>query len=194
MLRNRRQLCIRAVVRPIPTQRIYDKSVTRVLLATQADLKSRGWGYGPMSSRLDIALEHLFQPPIPSVPTIAQLLRAAAVVEANPKKSPYARIQREQAMAIWQVDAFEHKLLDEDKSKERTYQIQDDATRKDMGTTAFTDPENGEDAMAGMRSANQNHGAVHHPQNQRKNERSHQTLYRYLQAHRPTPFRTLTPH
>ncbi|OAV62447.1 helix-turn-helix domain-containing protein [Enteractinococcus helveticum] len=84
---------------PHTTQRVYDESVTRVLLAARADLKSRGWDYGPMSIRFEIAIEQLLDPPIPSVSTIARLLRAAGAVEANPKKRPkssYVRFQRDQ--------------------------------------------------------------------------------------------------
>jgi len=93
-----------------------------------------------------------------------------------------------------------------------------------MGTTAFTDPENAEDALTVMRACISAYGAPHevlsdnhssfnqlrqgrvgvmelylasvgtlaisgrafHPQTQGKNERSHQTLFRYLQAHQPT--------
>src|SRR5699024_10439398 len=212
---------------PHTTQRIYDESITRVLLATRSDLKSRGWDYGPMSIRFEIAIEELVVPPIPSVSTIARLLRAAGAVEANPKKRPkssYVRFQRDQAMALWQIDAFEYKLFDITQSKVTIYQVLDDATRKDMGTTAFADPENAEDAMTVMRSCVTAYGAPHevlsdnhvsfnqlrqgrvgamelylasvgslaisgrvsHPQPQGKNERSHQTLYRYLQAHQPT--------
>lgn len=211
---------------PHTTQRIYDESITRVLLAARADLKSRGWDYGPMSIRFEIAIEELLVPPIPSVSTIARLLRAAGAVEANPKKRPkssYVRFQRDQAMALWQIDAFEYKLFDHHRSKVTIYQVIDDATRKDMGTTAFADPENAEDAMTVMRACVTAYGAPHevlsdnhssfnqlrqgrvgamevylasvgslaisgrtyHPQTQGKNERSHQTLYRYLQAHRP---------
>lgn len=211
---------------PHTTQRIYDESITRVLLATRSDLKSRGWDYGPMSIRFEIAIEELVVPPIPSVSTIARLLRAAGAVDANPKKRPkssYVRFQRDQAMALWQIDAFEYKLFDHHRSKVTIYQVIDDATRKDMGTTAFADPENAEDAMTVMRSCITAYGAPHevlsdnhvsfnqlrqgrvgamelylasvgslaisgrvsHPQTQGKNERSHQTLYRYLQAHRP---------
>jgi len=47
------------------TQRVYDESVTRVLLAARADLKSRGWDYGPMSVRFEIAIEEHLEPPIP---------------------------------------------------------------------------------------------------------------------------------
>lgn len=180
-----------------------------------------------MSVRFEIAIEELLDPPIPSVSTIARLLRAAGAVETNPKKRPkssYVRFQRDQAMALWQIDAFEYKLFDAEKSKVTVYQVLDDATRKNMGTTAFAYPENAEDAMTVMRSCITAYGAPHevlldnhssfnqlrqgtvgamelylasvgslaisgrtyHPQTQGKNERRHQTLYRYLQAHQPT--------
>lgn len=212
---------------PHRTQRVYDDSVTRVLLAARADLKSRGWDYGPMSIRFEIAVEHLVEPPIPSVSTIARLLRAAGAVEANPKKRPkssYVGFQRSQTMALRQIDAFEYKLFDDHTSKVTIYQVLDDATRKDMGTTAFADPENADDAMTVMQACitaygaphevlSENHssfnqlgqgrvgamelylasvgslaisGRTYHPQTQGKNERSHQTLYRFLQAHQPT--------
>lgn len=149
---------------PHKTQRIYDESVTRVLLGARADLKSRGWDYGPMSIRFQIAVEELLEPPIPSVSTIARLLRAVGAVEANPKKRPkssYMRFQRDRAMALWQIDAFEYKLFDQSKTKVTIYQVLDDATLKDMGTTTCADPENGQDAMTVMRACINAYGAPH---------------------------------
>lgn len=95
-----------------------------------------------MSIRFESAIEQLLDPPIPSVSTIARLLRAAGAVEATPKKRPkssYVRFQRDQAMALWQDDAFEYKLFDQSRSTVTIYQVLDDATRKEMGTTAFVD-------------------------------------------------------
>lgn len=164
MPKNLRQPCIRAAVRPHITQRIYDDSVTRVVLAARADVKSRGWDDGPMSIRFEIAIEQLLEPPIPSVSTIARLLRAAGAAEANPKKRPqpsYVRFQRDQTMAMWPIDAFEYKLFDSTQSKVTIYQVLDDATRKDMGTTACAGAENGDDAMTVMRSAIRDYGAPH---------------------------------
>lgn len=212
---------------PHTTQRVYDETVTRVLLAARADLKSRGWDYGPMSIRYEIIIEELLAPPIPTVATIARLLRAARAVEANPKKRPKSsliRFQRDQAMALWQIDAFEYPLHDAARTKVTIYQVIDDATRKDMGTTAYVALENAEDAMAVMKvciheygppheALSDNHSAFNqlrqgrvgamelylasvgtlaitgrsrHPQTQGKNERSHQTLHRFLEAHQPT--------
>lgn len=82
--------------------------------------------------RFEIAIEELLAPPIPSVSTIARLLRVAGAVDTNPKKRPkssYVRFERDQAMALWQTDAFEYKLFDEHTSKVTIYQILDDATR-----------------------------------------------------------------
>lgn len=117
-----------------------------------------------MSIRFEIAVEELLAPPIPSVSTIARLLRAAGAVEANPKKRPkssYMRFQRDQAMALWQIDAFEYTLFDQTGTVVTIYQVLDDATRKDVGTTAFADTENGEDAMAVMRACIANYGPPH---------------------------------
>lgn len=111
---------------PHTTRRVYDESVTRVLLAARADLTSRGWDYGPMSIRFEIAIEQLLDPPIPSVSTSARLLRAAGEAETNPKKRPkssYVRFQRDQAMALWQIDAFEYKLFVHTGSKVTIYQV-----------------------------------------------------------------------
>jgi len=212
---------------PHNTQRKYDETVTRVLLEARADLKSDGWDYGPMSIRFEIAVNERVGPPIPSVSTIARLLRAAGAVEANPKKRPkssYIRFQRDQAMAMWQIDAFEYRLHDRAKTKVTIYQVIDDATRKDVGTAVFADHENSVDAMAVMKACIGAFGAPHevlsdnqaafnqlrqgrvgpmeqylasqgtlaisgrqyHPQTQGKNERSHRTLHRYLEAHQPT--------
>lgn len=64
-------------------------------------------------------------------------------------------------MALWQIDAFEYKLFDEHTSKVTIYQILDDATRKDMGTTAFPDHENAEEAMTVMQACITTYGAPH---------------------------------
>lgn len=149
---------------PHTTQRVYDETVTRVLLAARADLKADGWDYGPLSIQFEVAVKDLLEPPIPSVSAIARLLRAAGAVEANPNKRPKSsliRFQRDQAMAMWQIDAFEYRLHDQAKTKVTIYQVIDDATRKDVGTAVFADPENSVDAMAVMKACIGAYGAPH---------------------------------
>lgn len=211
---------------PVNAHRLFDESTTRVLLAIREDLKKEGWDYGPRSIHFEGITNGKLCAPVPSVSTIARLLRAAGAVEKNPKKRPKSsmiRFQRDKAMQLWQLDAFEYRLHDDLRSKVTIYQILDDATRKDLGTWAYSLPENSADAMAAVHAAIDTYGAPHellsdnglafnqlrrgtvgaletylaskgtmpisgvprHPETQGKNERSHRTLYRYLEAHQP---------
>ncbi|KAA8727409.1 integrase core domain-containing protein [Corynebacterium phocae] len=167
------------------------------------------------------------QPPVPSVSTIARLLRHAGGVESNPRKRPkssYLRFQRGKAMELWQLDGLKYHLYDQQSTVITIYQLIDDATRKDMGTSAYPSNENSADALDVVTRAIAHYGAPNelltdnasafnqlrqgkvgpleeyvasqgckpipgrpgHPQTQGKNERSHTTLIRFLDAHRPT--------
>jgi hypothetical protein len=153
------------------------------------------------------------------------------VVDANPRKRPrssYIRFQRAAAMELWQLDALEYTLFDDTAGgqpvKVTIYQLLDDSTRYDVGTQAFADPENGDDAVSAVSTALTTHGvpqellsdnggafnlarqgsvtqlqrlladhgclgitgAFGSPTTQGKDERSHQTLTRFLDAHKPT--------
>ncbi|MFW8625157.1 transposase, partial [Corynebacterium glutamicum] len=86
---------------PITARRTYDESITSILLAIRARLKAQGWEYGPISIRFEGIATGELTAPIPSVSTIACLLRAAGAVESNLKKRPKSsvvRFQRGQAM------------------------------------------------------------------------------------------------
>lgn len=230
-IRNRYQQDANAALHPrssapITARRTYDESITSTLLSIRARLKAQGWEYGPISIRFEGISTGELTAPIPSVSTIARLLRAAGAVESNPKKRPKSsvvRFQRGQAMEMWQIDGFIYTLHDTDLTRVTIYQILDDATRFDVGTCVFPANENSVDARTALEQAIAHFGAPHellsdngsafnrmrqgyvgslesylatvgclsitgkpgHPQTQGKNERSHRTLFRFLQAHQP---------
>src|SRR5699024_4347720 len=70
-------------------------------------------------------------------------LASVGHVEASPKKRPkssYIPFARSTAMALWQLDAFEYTLTTG--SIITIYQLLDDATRYDVGSTAHSRAEN----------------------------------------------------
>ena len=211
---------------PITPARTYDEHVTTALLAIRKRLKGQGWDYGPISIRFEGIASGELTDPVPSVSTIARLLRAAGAVESNPKKRPTitrVRFQRGQAMHMWQIDGFYYRLHDDKRTPVTIYQIIDDATRFDVGTCAYAAHENSTDATDAVRKAIATFGAPHellsdngaafnqlrngvvgpletylasvgcvsisgrprNPQTQGKDERSHRTLFRFLEAHKP---------
>src|SRR5699024_5038442 len=97
---------------------------------------------------------------IPSPATIARLLASVGHVDASPKKRPkssYIPFVRATAMSLWQLDAFEYDL-----SHGQTvtiYQLLDDSTRFDVGTTAHVRAENSTDAKSVLADAIAAHGA-----------------------------------
>lgn len=200
------------------------------MLGVRQHLKGKGWDAGPRSIWHFGVDEALFTGPIPSVSTISRVLAEAGVVEKNPRKRPrssFIRFQRAAAMEMWQLDAFEFKLFDSVDEGARTkvtvYQLVDDSTRFDVGSCAFQDPENGDDAVSAVTAAVEEYGvpqellsdngkafnlarqggvtklqraladrgclgitgSFQSPTTQGKNERSHQTLSRFLNAHTP---------
>lgn len=206
--------------------RRYTKTTERVVLDIRRWLKSKGWDAGPKSVWHTGVDDALFAGGVPSVSTIARILAAAGVVDANPRKRPrssYIRFHRAAAMEMWQLDAFEYVLFDVAGTMVTVYQLVDDSTRLDVGTAVFTGAENGTDAIATVGTAitaygvpqellsdngtafNQSRrgavaalerflarkgclgitGRYSHPMTQGKNERSHQTLQRFLDAHQP---------
>lgn len=211
---------------PKTPHRTYDPTLTATLLSIRARLKKAGWDYGPISIYYEGTTAGELQPPVPSVSTIARMLRAAGAVESNPKKRPktsMVRFQRGQAMQLWQIDAFIYKLHNTNQTPVTIYQLIDDATRFDVGTCVFPNRENSRDALAAVKQAINNHGVPHellsdnglafnqlrrglvgplesylasqgcfsitgapgHRQTQGKDERSHRTLLRFLDAHQP---------
>lgn len=209
---------------------VYTADTTKIVLSVRTRLVGKGWDAGPKSIWHVCVDEALFTGPIPSVSTIARILADAGVVEKNPRKRPrtsYIRFQRSAAMEMWQLDGLEYKLFDADSDTDRSkvtiYQLLDDSTRFDVGTSAYTRPENGDDAVAAVTAALEVYGVpqellsdngaafnltrrgaitglqrmladrgclgitgqFRHPTTQGKDERSHQTLKRFLNAHTP---------
>ena len=146
---------------PITIHRRYDQDTTRELFRLRSKLKNASWDYGPISIRYEAIDEGVLLDNLPSVATIARLLRAAGVVESNPKKRPktsLVRFQRSHAMALWQLDAFEFWLYGQPATKITIYQLLDDATRFDVGTRCCADPENSLDAATVVRAAITDYG------------------------------------
>ena len=149
---------------PKTPHRTYDPTLTATLLSIRARLKKAGWDYGPISIYYEGTTAGELQPPVPSVSTIARMLRAAGAVESNPKKRPktsMVRFQRGQAMQLWQIDAFIYKLHNTNQTPVTIYQLIDDATRFDVGTCVFPNRENSRDALAAVKQAINNHGVPH---------------------------------
>lgn len=200
----------------------YGVAVVNDLVRISKQLKADGWDYGPVSIHYEAALQDTFPGGrIPSVATIARLLASVGQVDAAPRKRPkssYVPFARSTAMALWQLDAFEHRLVDG--TVVTIYQLLDDATRFDVGTYACSRSENSADAQFVLERAIDTYGAPLEvlsdnsyafnqlrqgrigsvevflaskgtmpisglpgkPTTQGKNERSHQTLTRFLDA------------
>lgn len=213
-----------------PARRFTNDTAT-IVLDVRDRLTSSGWDAGPKTIWYTCVDEALFpEDRIPSVSTIARILKDAGVVVKNPRKRPrtsYIRFQRAAAMELWQLDAFEFALFDhgeaDQRSKVTIYQVLDDSTRLDVGTSAFVRSENGDDAVETLTRAMDAYGVPQEllsdngaafnlsrqgavtqlqrvladrgtlaitgqfrsPTTQGKDERSHQTLQRFLRAHRP---------
>ncbi|WP_157105754.1 hypothetical protein [Corynebacterium phocae] len=124
---------------PKNPRRVFGDDTTRILLTIRSRLKDSGWDYGPMSIWFAGIESGELQPPVPSVSTIARLLRHAGAVESNPRKRPkssYLRFQRGKAMELWQLDGLKYRLYDQQRTVITIYQLIDDATRKDMGRSS----------------------------------------------------------
>lgn len=147
---------------PHTIHRRFDDATTRELIRLRNKLKADGWDYGPISIRYEAIEQSSMLDNLPSTATIARLLRAAGVVETNPKKRPkktLIRFQRAHAMEMWQLDAVEFRLYNPDATLICIYQLVDDATRFDVGTQCFPNPENSLDAVTVVRSAIEEYGA-----------------------------------
>src|SRR5699024_4827198 len=106
------------------------------------------WDYGPKTIHYEALIADTFPGgKVPSPSTIARLLASVGHVEASPKKRPkssYSPFARSTAMALWQLDAFEYTLTTG--TIITIYQLLDDATRFDVGTSAHSRAENSADA------------------------------------------------
>jgi transposase InsO family protein len=216
---------------PQQPARRYGSEVVNELVRIRKQLKADGWDYGPRSIHYEAALQETFpNDKVPSVATIARLLSAVGQVDAAPRKRPkssYIPFTRATAMALWQLDAFEYRLVAG--TVVTVYQLLDDATRYDVGTWAYTRHENSADAQRVLERAIDQYGAPQEllsdnslafnqlrlgrvgaveiflasrgtmpitglpgkPTTQGKNERSHQTLVRFLDAQQPADLEQL---
>lgn len=208
---------------PKQPARRYGKEVINELVRVRHQLRNDGWDHGPRSIYYEATqLESFPGDRVPSVASIARLLSSVGQVDASPRKRPrssYIPFARSTVMALWQLDAFEYRLTD--LSVVTIYQLLDDATRFDVGTTVCQRPENSVDAKMVLQRAIKRYGSPQEllsdnssafnqlrqgrigtvevfrasqgtmpitgipgkPTTQGKNERSHQTLTRFLDAH-----------
>ncbi|QRQ78326.1 integrase core domain-containing protein [Glutamicibacter protophormiae] len=210
---------------PREPSRRYGPEVINELVRIRKELKKDGWDYGPKTIHYEATIQDDFPGgQIPSVATIARLLACVGHVERSPRKRPkssYVPFVRSTAMALWQLDAFEFRTLSD--QVVTVYQLIDDATRFDVGSSAYARHENSGDAQQVLAQAinaygppkevlsdnskafNQLRGGTigiveaylasqgsmpitglpGRPTTQGKNERSHQTLQRFLKANKP---------
>lgn len=140
---------------------MYGPDVVNTLVGIRKQLKRDGWDYGPRSVHYEAALAGSFPGQrVPSVATIARLLKSVGHVDPAPRKRPrssYVPFVRATAMALWQLDAFEYRLATGDKAT--IYQLIDDATRYDVGTHAYRRDENSADAQLVLERAITEYGA-----------------------------------
>ena len=135
--------------------RIFDQQTTEIVLRIRSRLTKEGWDNGPKSIWFTGVDTGEFTETVPSVATIARILTASGVTNANPRKRPrsaWLRFSRSAAMEMWQLDAFEYRLASAQGAtalgaKVTVYQLLDDSTRFDVGTLCFATPENGTDAI-----------------------------------------------
>ena len=211
---------------PKSPARKYGPAVIYELVKIRKQLKKDGWDYGPKTIHYEATINHQEFPggTVPSVATIARLLAGVGHVDRNPRKRPkssYVPFARSTVMALWQLDAFEYRT-----SKNQLitiYQLIDDASRYDVGSSAFQRHENSQDSQTVLAEAIKAYGAPQEvlsdnskafnqlrsgcigsveiflaskgtmpitglpsrPTTQGKNERSHQTLQRFLEANKP---------
>ncbi|MER8026338.1 integrase core domain-containing protein [Glutamicibacter protophormiae] len=210
---------------PKQPARRYGPEIVNELVKIRKQLKTDGWDFGPKTIHYEATIRPDFpEGPVPSVATIARLLASVGHVDRNPRKRPkasYVPFVRSTAMALWQLDAFEFRTTAN--RLVTVYQLIDDATRYDVGSSAYQRHENSGDAHHVLAQAIGAYGAPREvlsdnskafnqlrsgaigaveiylasqgtmpitglpgrPTTQGKNERSHQTLQRFLTANKP---------
>lgn len=149
----------RSRVPKLPSRR-YGPEVINELVRIRKELKKVGWDYGPKTIHYEATILDEFPgDQIPSVATIARLLASVGHVERSPRKRPkssYVPFVRSAAMALWQLDAFEYRTLSD--QVVTVYKLIDDATRFDVGSSAYARHENSGDARQVLTSAINEYG------------------------------------
>lgn len=146
---------------PKQPARRYGRQVVNELVRFRKQLKADGCDYGPRTIYYEAAISETFPATtIPSPATIARLLASVGHVDASPKKRPissYIPFVRATAMSLWQLDAFKYDLING--QTVTIYQLLDDSTRFDVGTTAHIRSENSTDTKSVLADAIAAHGA-----------------------------------
>ncbi|MGV2953354.1 integrase core domain-containing protein [Glutamicibacter sp. AGC46] len=145
----------------MPSRR-YGPDVINELVRIRKELKKVGWDYGPKTIHYEATILDEFPGgQIPSVATIARLLASVGHVERSPRKRPkssYVPFVRSTAMALWQLDAFEFRTGSD--QVVTVYQLIDDATRFDVGSSAYARHENSGDAQQVLATAINEYGPL----------------------------------
>lgn len=139
----------------------YGPEVVNELVKIRKKLKADGWDYGPKTIHYEATISDEFPgEKVPSIATIARLLASVGHVDRNPRKRPkssYVPFVRSTAKALWRLDAFEFRTT---KNQLVTvYQLIDDATRFDIGSSAYQRHENSHDAHNVLARAISEYGA-----------------------------------
>lgn len=128
--------------------RRYGPEVINELAKLRKQLNKVGWDYGPKAIRYEATISQEFRGgTVPSVATITRLLASVGHVDRSPRKRPkssYVPFARSSAMGLWQLDAFE--LRTTTNQVVTVYQLIDDATPFDVGSSAYQRHENSHDA------------------------------------------------
>ncbi|WP_246817798.1 helix-turn-helix domain-containing protein [Corynebacterium sp. HMSC076D02] len=137
-----------------PIKKFNEADKIAVVHARQ-QLMEQGLDYGPWSIYYFL-FDTVGADYTPSRSTIAAWLHELGFVDANARKRPrssYKRFARDLVGELWQIDGLVYRLFDHAHTHVTIYQIIDDASRFDVGTTAFALPENGTDARAVLAAA-----------------------------------------
>ena len=133
----------------------FDEADKIAVVHARQELMEQGLDYGPWSIYYFL-FDTSGPDSTPSRSTIASWLHELGFVDANARKRPrssYKRFARDLVGELWQIDGLVYRLFDHAHTHVTIYQIIDDASRFDVGTTAFALPENGTDARAVLAAA-----------------------------------------
>jgi transposase InsO family protein len=89
------------------------EAITELIVATRKTLEREGWDNGALSIRARLLHDGLDTPPAPR--TIHRVLGRQGLVEPEPRKRPrssYRRFVFPATDDCWQIDAYEHQLVD----------------------------------------------------------------------------------
>lgn len=145
---------------PKNPRRRFSPDIDATILRARQSLTARGLDHGPWSIYYYL-IDELGMEQVPSRSYIAKILHDLGVVDANARKRPrssYRRFARARANELWQIDGLVYTMFDYTHTQVTIYQIIDDATRFDVGSQVYPDPENGHDARQALAAAFRQYG------------------------------------